>query len=275
MNSSTSDFVMATNKEMDTIHSNVEGEIDSVVSVEDEITFSHEDNDEETLQKHVIDYGALDVTEEIKDLFQYIDAYEPIDIELETPLKCFIPPYIPAIGEVDPMIKIPRPDGIDDGIGITRLDEVIAAEQSNAAVIELQLRNWSKTRQGKRLQCDAVRGIKDAASCSKEIDEWIQSVEEIHDNETHVPTVDSCNSFMKELLKPWPEEMRKEIKNNNLQVPSPDIDLSLCEYARVLCSLFGIPVEEGRLLNRRVEVKLTNMGRTTTTETSETTESNR
>jgi len=33
--------------------------------------------------------------------------------------------------------------------------------------------------------------------------------------------------------------------------------------------------EEGRLLNRRVEVKLTNMGRTTTTETSETTESNR
>lgn len=33
--------------------------------------------------------------------------------------------------------------------------------------------------------------------------------------------------------------------------------------------------EEGRLLNRRVEVKLTNMGRTTTTETSETTETNR
>jgi outer membrane protein OmpA-like peptidoglycan-associated protein len=33
--------------------------------------------------------------------------------------------------------------------------------------------------------------------------------------------------------------------------------------------------EEGRLLNRRVEVKLTNMGSTTTTETSETTESNR
>ena len=33
--------------------------------------------------------------------------------------------------------------------------------------------------------------------------------------------------------------------------------------------------EEGRLLNRRVEVKLKNMGTTTTTETSETTETNR
>ena len=92
------------------------------------------------------------MAEEIKDIFQHIDAYEPIDLRLETPLKCFIPPYIPAIGEVDPMIKIPRPDGVYDGIGIARLDEVIASEQSNAAVIELQLRNWSKAKHNRRLQ---------------------------------------------------------------------------------------------------------------------------
>ena len=42
--------------------------------------------------------------EELKKLFTYIDAYEPVELELETPLKCFMPPsYICSVGDVDPM----------------------------------------------------------------------------------------------------------------------------------------------------------------------------
>ncbi len=79
------------------------------------------------------------MSSEIKELFKLIDHYEPVDIELETPLKIFLPRCIPSVGEVDPMIKIPCPDGVQDGVGTAILDEPIAANQGNAAVIELQL----------------------------------------------------------------------------------------------------------------------------------------
>ncbi len=46
------------------------------------------------------------ITSEIQELFKYIQYFEPHDIELETPLKCFIPEFIPAIGEMDPFIKV-------------------------------------------------------------------------------------------------------------------------------------------------------------------------
>ncbi len=191
------------------------------------------------------DYDTLNVADDIRQLFNYIDTYEPIDLELETPLKCFIPPYIPAVGEVDPMIKIPRPDGLPDGIGITHLDEIIPANQSNKAVIELQLRNWSKTKSRA-----VVRSIANAAKCPDEIDQWIKSVEEIHENEPQVSEVRKHIEMpeLKELLKPLPKATRDEIKKKNFEVPSPAIDLSLSEYAQVLCSLIGIPVHDGSLV---------------------------
>ena len=52
------------------------------------------------------DYASLNVSSEVRDLFQYIDRYKPQEMELETTLKCFIPEYIPAIGEMDAFIKV-------------------------------------------------------------------------------------------------------------------------------------------------------------------------
>ncbi len=201
----------------------------SVVNL-DENLFQDQDykhnEDTESTNEAVFDYDNLDISDEFKELFQLIDVYEPIDLELETPLKCFIPPYIPAVGEVDPMIKIPRPDGVPDGIGITVLDEIIMANQSNPAVIELQLRNWSKTKESTRL---AVRSIANAAKCPQEIDEWIQSVEEIHEKEQPFSAVCSDDDILrlKELMKPWPKDLQLELQKSNVGVPSPDIDLSL------------------------------------------------
>ena len=56
---------------------------------------------------------------EVKELFQYIGRYKPQTIELETRLKPFIPDFLPAIGEIDPFLKIPRPDGKKDELGLT------------------------------------------------------------------------------------------------------------------------------------------------------------
>ena len=52
------------------------------------------------------DYRHLAVSEEVRELFNYIGRYKPHNIELETKLKPFIPEYIPSIGEIDAFLKV-------------------------------------------------------------------------------------------------------------------------------------------------------------------------
>ena len=52
------------------------------------------------------EYQTLNVSVEVRDLFQYIERYKPHEVQLEAPLKCFIPEFIPAIGELDAFIKV-------------------------------------------------------------------------------------------------------------------------------------------------------------------------
>lgn len=48
---------------------------------------------------------------EIKDLFKTIQRYTPVMQDIDTKMKAFVPDFIPAIGEVDAFLKMPRPDG--------------------------------------------------------------------------------------------------------------------------------------------------------------------
>ena len=78
------------------------------------------------------------VSAEIKELFQHITRYKAHNIELETRMRPFIPDYIPAVGDIDPFIKIPRPDGKKDNLGLVTLDEP-ASVQSDPTVLTLLL----------------------------------------------------------------------------------------------------------------------------------------
>lgn len=69
--------------------------------------------------------------------------YQPQDIVLETKLKPFIPEYVPAIGDIDAFLKVPRPDGKQDSLGLTVLDEP-SSRQSDPHVLNLQMRYTSK-----------------------------------------------------------------------------------------------------------------------------------
>merc|ERR1719487_828768 len=69
------------------------------------------------------DFKHLQVSAEIKDLFAYIQRYKPHEVELDSTLKCFIPDFIPAVGEMDAFIKVPSPDGARDELGLKVLDE--------------------------------------------------------------------------------------------------------------------------------------------------------
>jgi hypothetical protein len=52
------------------------------------------------------DYEFLSVDDEIKELWKDIFCYSAKDIELDLPLKCFLPDYIPSTGNCDFMLKV-------------------------------------------------------------------------------------------------------------------------------------------------------------------------
>ena len=197
------------------------------------------------------DFDSLNVTAEVRDLFQYIERFKPQEVELETRLKCFIPEYIPAIGEMDAFIKIPRPDTLDDNLGLKFLDEP-AATQSDPTVLELQLRAMSKKLQYGDV---VVRSIDNAAKNPQAIEKWIQSINDLHRSKPP-PQVHYRRNMPEfdRLLDVWPEEFESALEH--LQLPSPDLELSLPEYVRVLCSILDIPVYENPIESLHVMFSL-------------------
>ena len=79
----------------------------------------------------------MPVSTDVKDVFEYINRYKPQKIDLETKIKPFIPDYIPAVGEVDAFLKMPKPDGTKEDLGITMLDEP-ALNHEDKTVLELK-----------------------------------------------------------------------------------------------------------------------------------------
>ena len=89
------------------------------------------------------DYANLPVDKETKDLFEYITRFKPVTLELETKLRAFIPEYIPAVGEVDAFLKIPKPDASPETLGLIDLDEP-KLNQSKKAKLDLIFRDVHK-----------------------------------------------------------------------------------------------------------------------------------
>ncbi|CAM9132396.1 unnamed protein product [Choristocarpus tenellus] len=174
------------------------------------------------------DYAHLNVSAEIKDLFQYIGRYKSHDVELETTLRCFVPDYIPAVGDMDAFLKIPRPDDTSDDLGFKVLDEP-AASQSDATVLELQLRAVSKKQHGDV----AVRSIENAHKNPAEIERWIQSITDMHRIKPP-PQVHYKKNMpdIEVLMEAWPPEFEEVLEDvNNL---TPEMDMPLEDYARMV-----------------------------------------
>jgi intraflagellar transport protein 46 len=89
------------------------------------------------------EFDHLPVSAEVKELFGHITRYTPQSVDLEFRLKPFVPDFIPAVGDIDAFIKVPRPDEVEDGAGLIYLDEP-SGKQSDPAVLDLQLRALTK-----------------------------------------------------------------------------------------------------------------------------------
>ncbi|KAF4317784.1 hypothetical protein BBO99_00005670 [Phytophthora kernoviae] len=184
------------------------------------------------------DYAHLKVSHEIRELFQYIGRFKAQDIELETRLKCFIPEYIPAVGDMDAFLKVPCPDGQQDQLGLKMLDEPSLA-QSDATVLDLQLRSTSKKKHGDIV----VRSIENAEKTPREIDRWMKSIADLHRTKPP-PQVHYTKTMpdIESLMQVWPEEFEDLLSKTTL--PSADLDMALEQYVRVICALLDIPVHK-------------------------------
>lgn len=69
--------------------------------------------------------------------------YRPQILALEIRLKPFIPDYIPAVGDPDAFLKVDRPDGKEETLGLYNLDEPSLC-QSDPSVLDLKLRSIYK-----------------------------------------------------------------------------------------------------------------------------------
>jgi intraflagellar transport protein 46 len=189
------------------------------------------------------DYAHLNVSAEVKDLWNYIGRYKPHNIELESKVKCFIPDFIPAVGEIDAFLKCPPPGSETEDLGLKVLDEP-ASNQSDPTVLDLQLRAVSKK---SNLEPMIVRSLENADKNPREIDKWIQSISDLHRSKPP-PQVHYTKSMpdIERLMQVWPDEFENALQKG-MKLPPPQIDLSIRDYARVLCAILDIPVHQSAI----------------------------
>ena len=183
------------------------------------------------------DLSGLEVPDEIRDMFQYIDRYRPPSPELETLLKPFIPDYIPAVGDIDEFIKVPRPDGRPDLLGLKTLDEP-APVQSDPTVLSMQIRSISKM---SNLQPIQVTSLQPDEQTPQRIGNWIDSLAELHKSKP--PPVVTYSKQMPEietLMEEWPGALQAALKK--FQLPDAQLDVPMQEFISIICAILGVPV---------------------------------
>jgi intraflagellar transport protein 46 len=176
------------------------------------------------------------VSAEVKELFEYIQRYKPQKIDLDTKLKPFVPEYIPSVGEVDAFLKMPKPDGAKEDLGIAVLDEP-ALNPEDKTVIELR---YIQERNVVRTTPMNIESIEHAEKKPKEISRWINSVQDLHKTRPP-PTVNYTKQMpdIDNLMQEWPPEMEQALKD--VTFPGPEIDMHPSDYARLVCSMVDIP----------------------------------
>ncbi|KAH9574817.1 hypothetical protein CY35_01G079600 [Sphagnum magellanicum] len=183
------------------------------------------------------------VSDEIKGLFQYIDRYQPQEVDIGTILKPFIPDFLPAIGTVDEFLNVPRPDGLPDFLGLKVLGED-GPTQSDPAVLTLQLCNTSMH---SSLHIFEVASIENCHKNPKKLDAWINSIKDLH-HAKPPPSVVFSKPMpdIEKLMQVWPPQMETIFKT--IELPKAHLDVDLATLIDICCSVLDIPVFVLRIL---------------------------
>ncbi|XP_019326025.1 PREDICTED: intraflagellar transport protein 46 homolog [Aptenodytes forsteri] len=189
------------------------------------------------------DYDYLPVSSEIKELFEYIKRYTPKTIEIEHKLQPFIPDFIPAVGDIDAFLKVPRPDGKPDNLGLLVLDEP-STKQSDPTVLSLWLTENSK--QHNITQQIKVKSLENAEKNPKAIDNWIESISELHRCKPPA-TVHYTRPMpdIETLMQEWSPEFEELL--GKVGLPTAEMNCDLAEYIDMICAILDIPVYKSRI----------------------------
>uniref|UniRef100_A0A663ECH5 Intraflagellar transport protein 46 homolog n=1 Tax=Aquila chrysaetos chrysaetos TaxID=223781 RepID=A0A663ECH5_AQUCH len=225
-----------------------EDEDDSEEEEEDSSETDSEDDSEEhgaALEGdfNLADYDYLPVSSEIKELFEYIKRYTPKTIEIEHKLQPFIPDFIPAVGDIDAFLKVPRPDGKPDNLGLLVLDEP-STKQSDPTVLSLWLTENSK--QHNITQQIKVKSLENAEKNPKAIDSWIESISELHRCKPPA-TVHYTRPMpdIETLMQEWSPEFEELL--GKVGLPTAEMNCDLAEYVDMICAILDIPVYKSRI----------------------------
>ena len=175
----------------------------------------------------------------MKELFEYIVRYKPTKVELDTKLKPFIPDYVPAVGEVDACLKMPKPDGTKEDLGILQLDEP-ALNCEDKTVLELK---YVQSKNVVRSAPISVDSIENADKKPKEISRWINSVSDLHKSRP-APTVNYTKQMpdFDALMAEFNPEVEQALKD--ITFPGPEIDMHPHDYARCIMTMLDIPTHK-------------------------------
>ncbi|XP_021231553.1 intraflagellar transport protein 46 homolog isoform X2 [Numida meleagris] len=186
---------------------------------------------------NLADYDYLPVSPEIKELFEYIRRYTPKTIEIEHKLQPFIPDFIPAVGDIDAFLKVPRPDGKPDNLGLLVLDEP-STKQSDPTVLSLWLTENSKQHNITQIK---VKSVENAEKNPKAIDSWIESISELH--RCKPPATVHYSRPMPDietLMQEWSPEFEELL--GKVGLPTAEMNCDLAEYVDMICAILDIPV---------------------------------
>ena len=165
-------------------------------------------------------------------------------MDLETKLKPFVPDYIPSVGEVDACLKMPKPDGGKEDLGVGVLDEP-AMNSEDKTVIELR---YIQERNVTKAAPMDVEAIEHADKKGKDIQRWVTNVENLHKTRPP-PTVNYTKQMpdIDSLMQEWSPEMEQTLKE--IPFPGPEIEMNPGDYARLICNMCDVPCQ--KLANNR------------------------
>ncbi|NXG49566.1 IFT46 protein, partial [Psilopogon haemacephalus] len=197
---------------------------------------------------NLADYSYLPVSSEIKELLEYTIRYTPKVTEIDHKLQPFIPDLIPAVGDIDAFLKVPRPDGKADNLGLLVLDEP-STKQSDPTVLSLWLTEDSK--QHNVTQQIKVKSLENAEKNPKAIENWIESISELHRCKPPA-TVHYTRPMpdIETLMQEWPPEFEELLGKAGL--PTAEMDCELAQYVDMICALLDIPVYKSRVQSLHV-----------------------
>lgn len=151
---------------------------------------------------------------------------------------------MPAVGEVDAFLKVPRPDGAKETLGLEQLDEP-CLNQSKRSYLDLLIKQFYK---GKRKDHHQhIHSIENAHKKQKEVAGWVSDVEQVQ-KKKQAPSVFYSNKMpeIDQLMQLFPENAAEQMGTgaggDALGYQKSDIPLDT--LAKALCGVIGIPVHQ-------------------------------